>query len=251
MKISIITVVYNNAEHIGDCLKSVTSQLYNDIEYIVIDNESRDGTQDVINLYKDKITRLVSEKDKGHIYAMNKGIEMATGDVVGFLHSDDIYMNENIIGLVADTFKNSSTDSLYGDLVYVKKDNIDKTVRFWRAGSYSPDSIKQGWMPPHPTFFVKREVYKKYGLLDTGFKISMDYEIILRFLYKQKISVLYLPSVLVKMRSGGVSNRSIKNILVKTMEDYRAAKSYGLGVSAVIMKNIGKIPQCFCRTIYI
>lgn len=245
MKVSIITVVYNDAAYIEDCIKSVISQSYKEIEYIVIDNESTDGTRDIIDLHRGRIAKVVSEKDRGHIYAMNKGIGLASGEIIGFLHSDDIYMNEKVIESVADSFKEDPVDSLYGDLVYVKKDNPSRVMRYWRGGKYNPEKIKQGWMPPHPTFFVKREIYERYGMLDTSFKISMDYEIILRFLYKHRISVLYLPSILVRMRGGGVSNRNLKNIAIKTIEDYRAARSYGLGISTVIMKNIGKIPQCF------
>lgn len=247
MKISIITVVYNNAAYIETCLKSVISQIYPDKEYIVIDNSSTDGTSEIINGYKGRISRVISEKDKGHIYAMNKGIRLSGGDVIGFLHSDDFYSHEKVIKMVAEQFEKTHADSVYGDLVYVKKNNPNKIVRYWKGGTFGRDKIRWGWMPPHPTFFIKKTVYEQYGFLDTSFKISMDYEIALRFLYKHNISVSYLPDVLVKMREGGVSNRSVRNILRKTAEDYKACTMCGLGLSTVAMKNVIKIPQFFCR----
>jgi len=245
MTISIITVVYNNAPYIEGCIKSVLSQSYSDIEYIIIDGKSTDGTLDIINRYRNKVDIVISEKDKGHIYAMNKGLKAATGDIVGFLHSDDSYASPNIIAKVEDAFKIRNVDSVYGDLLYMSKENPEKIIRYWKDKQYDVEKIRRGWMPAHPTFFVKKEIYKKYGILDTSFKIAMDYELILRFLYKHKISALHMPEVFVKMRYGGVSNRSIKNIIRKTYEDYRACRMYGLGIGTVLMKNFLKIPQFF------
>ena len=249
MKISIITVVYNNVGHIASCVKSVISQSHYDIEYIVIDGKSTDGTLEVVNRYKEKITKIVSESDKGHIYAMNKGLDLSTGDIVGFLHSDDFYTNEKVIEKVANRFKNTSLDSLYGDLVYVKRNNPEKAIRYWQGGVYNRDKIRRGWMPPHPTFFVRKEIYKKYGYFNTSFKISMDYEIALRFLEKYKISTHYIPEILVKMRAGGVSNKGFRNIILKSLEDYKAYKMCGAtgGFSAIMSKNLIKIPQFFNR----
>ena len=243
MKVSIITVVYNGAPYIEDCIKSVISQSCGDIEYIIIDGKSTDETLEIINRYKDRIDVVVSEKDDGHIYAMNKGLKMATGDIVGFLHSDDFYASPNIIDKVENAFKIRNVDSVYGDLLYVDKENPRKVVRYWKDKQYNIKRIKHGWMPAHPTFFVKREIYKKHGTLDTSFKIAMDYELVLRFFYKYKISALHVPEVFVKMRYGGVSNRSIRNIIRKTCEDYRACRMYGLGIGTVLMKNVFKIPQ--------
>lgn len=249
MKISIITVVYNNAEHIRDCIKSVVGQSYAAIEYIVIDGKSTDGTLEVINQHKEKIAKIISEEDGGYVYAMNKGLKVATGDIVGFLHSDDFYAHERVIEGIVGTFKNTFTDSLYGDLVYVKKDNPNKIVRYWKGGTYNRNRVRCGWMPPHPTFFVKREIYEKHGYFNTDFKIAADYEIILRFLHRCKISIHYMPEVLVMMRAGGVSNKGFRNIILKSLEDYKAYKMCGAtgGFSAIISKNLTKIPQFFNR----
>ena len=249
MKFSIITVVYNCVTCIEHCIRSVTSQSYPGIEYIIIDGKSTDGTLEIIGRHMDRITKVVSEKDQGYVYAMNKGLEMATGDVIGFLHADDFYAHNAVIERVADTFKAKSPDSLYGDLVYVKKDNPDKITRYWESGEYKAEKLMQGWMPPHPTFFVKSEIYEKYGYFNTDFKIAADYEIVLRFLRRDKISTYYLPEVLVKMRAGGVSNRSLSEMARKSFEDYKACKIYGIerSFSAIISKNLAKIPQFFAK----
>ncbi|MGB2705788.1 MAG: glycosyltransferase family 2 protein [Candidatus Omnitrophota bacterium] len=247
MKVSIITVVYNNADYIEDCMKSVVSQSYPDVEYIMIDGKSTDGTLEIISRYRDKIAKVVSEEDVGYVYAMNKGAKMATGDIVGFLHSDDIYTHSKVIEKVAAAFINRSCDSLYGNLLYVKKNNPDRIIRHWKGGDYSANKIRRGWMPPHPTFFVKRAIYEKHGYFNTNFKIAADYELILRFLYKCRISTCYINEVLAKMRWGGKSNKNIRNIAQKSLEDYRALRMYGLGIRTLLMKNIIKLPQFFLR----
>lgn len=243
MRVSIITVVLNNVKYIKDCIESITSQTYGDIEYIIIDGGSQDGTLDVINQYKNKISRTVSGKDNGPYDALNKGLKLATGDVIGFLHSDDFYANNRVIEKVVEVFKNTSADSLYGSLVYVKKDNPKEIIRFWKGEKASLKKIKYGWMPPHPTFFVKKEIYDRYGGLDTDFKISADYELILRLLYQHRVSTYFMPEVMVRMRMGGLSNRRLKYIITKTMEDYKSCRMHGLGISTVIFKNIIKLPQ--------
>ena len=249
MKISIITVVYNNVECIKDCIDSVNKQSYPDIEHIIIDNLSTDGTTELINANKKATTKIVSEKDPGHIYAFNKGVELATGDVVAFLHSDDMYADENVIETVMEVFKEHNPDSVYGDAVYVKKDNTDKVVRYWRAGEGDRAKISNGWMPPHPSLFVKKDIYNHYGVFNTDFKISADYELILRFLYMHRISMHYIHKLCVKMRLGGVSNNSLFNIILKTREDYKACKIYGIeqAARAVLKKNFRKIPQFFVK----
>ena len=248
MKISIITIVRNNVKSVEDCIQSVVSQTYKNKEYIVIDGRSTDGTLETINHYRDEITTIVSEKDYGHIDAMNKGIRLATGDVLGFLHSDDFYASPEVIEKIATTFKEKDTDSVYGDLIYVGRNNPNKIIRYWKSGKFNIEKIKNGWMPPHPSFFVKKKIYEKYGLLNnTDFKISMDYEIILRFLYRYRISIAYLPEAIVKMRWGGVSNRSIGNIVAKTKEDLKACRMYGLGPYTLFKKNMSKVPQFFVQ----
>ena len=246
MKVSIITSVYNNKKTIEDAIKSLLSQDYKDIEYIIVDGASNDGTLNIINRYENRVSKIVSQKDSGIYDGLNRGIELATGDIIGFLHSDDIYANKHIISKVVNTFEKNNTSSIYADLVYVEKNNIHKIVRYWKSGEYSLNKLSAGWMPPHPTFFVKRECYEKYGKFDLSFKISADYDFMLRVLGKYKISTAYLPEVVYKMRVGGESNRSLKNILKKSKEDKKALKNNSIGgVHTLIRKNISKIPQFF------
>jgi glycosyltransferase len=245
-KISIITSVYNNASTIEDAIRSVLSQDYSDIEYIVVDGASSDGTVEIIKKYEGQISKFVSEKDKGIYDGLNKGIALATGDVIGFLHSDDIYADAYIISEVVEAFEKNGTDSIYGDLVYVDKQDTDKIFRYWKSGAYSYNKLTKGWMPPHPTFFVKKACYDKYGDFDLGFGIAADYDFMLRMLGKYKISTAYLPKVLYKMRVGGASNRSLKNIIQKSREDLRAMKKNGVGhIGTLFMKNASKLPQFF------
>ncbi|MBD3797018.1 MAG: glycosyltransferase [Campylobacterales bacterium] len=246
MKISIITSVYNNASTIEDAIRSVLSQDYSDIEYIVVDGASSDGTVEIIKKYEGQISKFVSEKDKGIYDGLNKGIALATGDVIGFLHSDDIYGDAHIISEVVEAFEKNGTDSIYGDLVYVDKQDTDKIFRYWKSGAYSYKKLTQGWMPPHPTFFVKKACYDKYGDFDLSFGIAADYDFMLRLLGKHKITTAYLPKVLYKMRVGGASNRSLKNIIQKSREDLRAMKKNGVGhIGTLLMKNATKLPQFF------
>ena len=244
MKISIITSVYNNASTIEDAIKSVLSQTYTNIEYIVVDGASKDGTTEIIKKYENQISKFVSEKDKGIYDGLNKGVDLATGDVIAFLHSDDIYENENVIADVVKLFESTNTDSIYGDLVYVDKNDTNKIFRYWKSGEYTFKKLCNGWMPPHPTFFVKREFYEKYGKFDLSYGIAADYDFMLRMLGKYKITTAYLPKVLYKMRVGGASNRSIKNIIQKSQEDIKALKNNGIGgLHTIILKNLSKIPQ--------
>jgi len=224
MKISIITVVWNNKETIKDAIESVLSQTYKDIEYIIIDGESTDGTIEIIKSYGNKITKFVSEQDKGLYDAMNKGIKLATGDVVGILNSDDFYINEFVIEKVVKTFKEQKVDSVFADLVFVKPENLDKTVRYYDSSKFNPSKFAYGWMPAHPTFFVKREFYEKYGLFKTDYKIAADYELLIRFLSKYQISYAYLNEIFIKMRLGGASTQNIKSNYILNKEIMRACK---------------------------
>lgn len=246
MKISIITSVYNNEETIAEAIESVLSQTYDNIEYIVVDGASKDGTVDIIQKYADKITTFVSEADKGIYDGLNKGIGLATGDVVGFLHSDDLFEDAFVVEKIAEAFQKSKADSVYGDLTYVSKEDTSKVVRFWKSGVCTLAKLKRGWMPPHPTFYVRREVYEKYGVFDTSFQIAADYDSILRFLGRESIMTHYIPEVLVKMRVGGASNKSFKNLLQKSREDVRAMKKNGVGhLGTLFAKNASKLPQFF------
>jgi len=244
MRVSIITITYNNSHSIAEAINSVISQTYSDIEYIVVDGKSKDNTVDVIRSFGDKIARFISEPDKGIYDALNKGIAMATGDLIGFLHSDDFFPSTDTIQHVVDAFKANDTDSLYGDLQYVNKQHTSKVLRNWRSGNFSLRQLKLGWMPPHPTLYVKRWVYQKYGGFDTSLDISGDYDTMLRFLGKYKISTQYLPEVMVKMRVGGASNKSIKNIIQKSWEDWVAIRNNEFGnLYTLLFKNLRKVPQ--------
>ncbi len=227
MFFSIITVSYNSSSTIEDTLKSVFCQtVSSEVENIVIDGGSTDGTVELIKKYGDKVSKWISERDNGIYDAMNKGIEMATGDVIGFLNSDDAYADPDTLTSVMDTFK-SGCDCCYSDLVYVSQ-NLSKIIRYWKSGKYSDGKFYEGWHPPHPTFFARREIFEKYGVFDASYKIAADYEIMLRFLVRHKISVSYLPEVTVKMRVGGESNRSLKNIIKANAEVKRAWLDNGL-----------------------
>jgi len=246
----VITAVFNGAKTIQDCIKSVSGQIYPNIEHIIIDGGSTDGTLEVIKRYTEKRVNIVSEPDNGIYDALNKGIRQASGEVIGLLYSDDFYAHDRVIEKVADIFMKYNIDSCYGDLQYVDKNNPDKVIRYWKSSQYRHGKFKYGWMPPHSTFFVKKEIYNKYGYFNTNFKIAADYELMLRFLEKHKISTYYTPEVFIKMRIGGTSNRNIKNLIIKSNEDYRAWKVNNLngGFYTILLKNLCKIPQFFKGT---
>ena len=247
MKVSIITIAKNSEKTIEDALRSVADQSYPDIEYIVIDGGSTDGTVDIIDRYRDKIAKVVSEKDGGIFEAFNKGIGMATGDIVGILNSDDMYADSSVIDNVMEKFQSSAVDTVYGDLEYVDTVNTSKVLRYWNAGEYNRSKFKAGWMPPHPTLFVRRSLYKKYGAFNTEMKISSDYELILRFLYKNNASAAYIPKVLVKMRSGGNSDGSWRRRLMANAEDRKAWRMNGLKAPfySSVLKPLRKLGQFF------
>jgi len=224
LKISIITVVWNNAKTIKDAIDSVLGQSYKNIEYIVVDGASTDGTVEIVQSYGDKISKFVSEKDKGLYDAMNKGVELATGDVVGILNSDDFYIDERVIERVVKEFEEKRVDSVFADLVFVKPSNLDRVVRYYDSSHFAPSKFAYGWMPAHPTFFVKREVYEKYGVFKTDYRIAADYELLTRFLSKNKISYSYIKAPIVKMRIGGASTSGIKSNYVLNKEIIRACK---------------------------
>ena len=248
MKISIITSVYNNQETIAEAMDSVLSQTYTDIEYIIIDGGSTDDTVNIIKSYQNRIAVFISEPDKGIYDGLNKGIKLATGDVIGFLHSDDLYENNTVIEQVAQAFMASEIDSVYGDLTYVNKSDPTKVIRYWKSGEFTLKKLRCGWMPPHPTFFVKRAIYQQHGQFDTSFKIAADYDLMLRFLGKYKISTDYIPSVLIKMRVGGESNKSLKNVIRKSKEDLQAMKNNNMGgMVSLIIKNLSKLQQFVCK----
>lgn len=250
MKISIITITYNSAATVEDTIRSVVSQDYPDLEYIIIDGKSKDNTLKIVEKYKDKITKVVSEKDKGLYDALNKGIKHATGDVIGMLHSDDLYANDQVISKVAAAFKkDNSVEGLYADLVFVNRNDTNKVMRVWNSGEYEEDAFVRGWMPPHPTFFVKKECYEKFGGFNTELKLSADYELMLRMIHKNKIKLAYIPEMIVKMRMGGVSNVSFFVKLKANLEDKMAWRLNDMrpGMMTAILKPLRKIKQYFKR----
>jgi len=227
-KISIITVTYNSDQTLEHTIQSVLLQDHPDIEYIIVDGQSTDETLSVIRKYRHKIDHFVSEKDDGLYYALNKGIALATGDIIGILHADDFYIDDHVLSKIATTFEKSGADAVYADLFYVDKDDTEKIVRKWRSGEYKEGKFLWGWMPPHPTFFVKRDIYAKYGAFNTSLRSAADYELMLRFIHKHKIKLAYLPEYIVKMRTGGQSNASIKNRVKANQEDRKAWEMNGL-----------------------
>lgn len=247
MKVSLITTCKNSAATIEDTIKSIASQTYLPIEYIIVDGVSTDGTLDIINKYKTAITKIISEEDKGIYFGINKGINLSTGDIVGNLNSDDFYPNSTVIADVVALFEKTGTDAVYGDLHYVDSRDTNKIIRNWKSGEYSEGLFLKGWMPPHPTFFVKRSVYQKYGLFNTDFTSAADYELMLRFIHKHKIKVAYLPKVLVKMRVGGKSNITIANRIKANMEDRRAWTVNNITPTyfTLLIKPLSKLKQFF------
>ena len=235
MKISIITVVFNSASTIKSAIESVLSQTFKDIEYIIIDGGSKDGTVDIVRSYGNKIARFVSEPDKGIYDAMNKGIALATGDVVGILNSDDFYADERVLQTVMEKMQDPQVDCCYSDLVYVDRGNTEKVVRYWKSCEYKPGLFEQGWMPAHPTFFVRRSVYQKYGSFDLGVDIGTDHELLFRLMFLKKIRSCYIPKVLVKMRLGGASNNSLKNVIRQNLAVIRTLRRGGVAVSPLFL----------------
>ncbi|ROQ22525.1 glycosyltransferase family 2 protein [Gallaecimonas pentaromativorans] len=248
MKISVITATWNSGRTIASTLDSLAAQSYKDVELIVIDGASSDDTVEIIKSRKDIDFVLISEPDNGIYDALNKGILKASGDVVGFLHSDDFFSSPNVLTEIAAEFERSGVDAVYGDLEYVAQNNVEKVIRLWRSGLYSKSKIVNGWMPPHPTFYMRRNKYLELGAFDLRYRIAADYESILRYLWKANVSVAYIPKVLVKMRVGGESNRSFMNIIKKSKEDWQAMKENDLpALRAILGKNLSKISQFFAR----
>lgn len=236
MKISIITVVYNNEKTILDAMQSVLCQSYKNIEYVIIDGESKDNTFNLINEYKDKLGYFVSEKDNGLYDAMNKGIQAATGDVIGILNSDDLYEDSNVISVVMKQFNNDpELDILYGNLVYVKNDDTNKVVRNWKSKGYYNNFFENANVPPHPALFVKNKVYKEAGLFDLQYKLAADYELMLRIFKKHDFKSKYINKLIIKMRLGGATNQSFTNIFNQNKEILKSWKNNGLEAPFYLM----------------
>lgn len=228
MKISLITSTFNSAKTLQATFDSVRAQTYADLEYIVIDGASRDATPDIIRQNSDIITTYVSERDRGIYDALNKGVLLATGEVTGFIHSDDMLAGRDTIATIVRTFQSGDPDAVYGDLDYVDRTDPARIIRKWRSQPFDHRLFYRGWMPAHPTFYLKTKHYHTLGLYDLDFRISADYELMLRMLLKHRLRAAYVPEVLVKMRTGGESNVSLKNRLQANREDVKAWKKNGL-----------------------
>lgn len=246
MKISVITATFNSISTIAHSLDSVREQTYPHVDHVLIDGASTDGTLALLQSRREQFAVLVSERDRGIYHALNKGLDRATGDVVGFLHSDDWYPSPDVLSAVAAPFADPTVDAVYGDLEYVSKNDISHVIRTWRAGEVSRSSLALGWMPPHPTLFVRRRAYQALGGFDTSYSIAADYHSILRMFSHAGFTAVYVPNVLVKMRVGGASNRSLANVIRKSRQDLMALRQTGVGGwGSLLAKNLRKIPQFF------
>lgn len=242
--ISVVTATFNCERTVADCLASIASQSWPHREHIVIDGASCDGTVGILESRRCQLDVLVSERDCGIYDALNKGIERATGEIIGLLHADDIYAKQTALERVASIFEDSEVDAVYGDLEYVQQENVANVVRRWRSGMFDKRKLSWGWMPPHPTLFVRRAWYERIGAFDSSYRIAADYDFILRLFSQNGFRAIYVPEVLMKMRVGGVSNRSISNIVRKTKEDFRALRENQVGgIGALAWKNLSKIGQ--------
>ena len=244
MKVSVITVCYNRKATIEQSIMSVLDQDYPDIEYIVVDGNSSDGTQDIIRSYSNKIAKYISEPDKGMYDAINKGLGLATGDIVGLMHSDDVFYDTSVVTKIVESFKNNpETDAIYGDGIYVTNDDEQKIVRNRIGGNYDYKRLKSGWLPLHPTVYIKKTIIDKYGNYNLNFKIASDTEFLLRYLFKYKISLTYLDTYIVKMRMGGLST-NYKRAFEVLREDYNIYKFHQLsGARAVFQKKMLALMQ--------
>lgn len=245
VKISVVTAVYNAAGTIKDSLDSVGTQSIGGVEHIVIDGGSTDGTLEILRTRA--TLKVVSEADNGLYDAMNKGIAMATGDIIGILNADDVYAHDRVLERVSETIGGRGVQSCYADLVYVDRDDLQKVIRYWTSNTFEPGSFRRGWLPAHPTFFVRREVYDQFGSFDLDYRIQSDFELTLRFLEINRISSYYVPEVWVRMRMGGHTNKSLANIVKGNMESYRACRKHGIrvGPTFFVTKIAQRIPQFF------
>jgi glycosyltransferase involved in cell wall biosynthesis len=245
MKVSIITITFNSSQTIEDTIQSVLSQDYHDVEYIIVDGASKDGTLEIIERYRSSISTIISEPDKGIYDAMNKGVSLATGDVIGILNSDDFYADAAVISDIVRSMQQFKSDACYADLVYVDRNDTTRVIRSWKSGEYRHGHFLRGWMPPHPTFFVKRSLYLKHGVYSLALRSAADYELMLRFIHKHGVSLSYLPRVITKMRTGGQSNVSFKNRWRANREDRLAWKMNGLqpGLLTLLRKPLSKLLQ--------
>ena len=247
MKVSLITVTYNSSLYLEECIHSVLDQQFHNIEHIIIDGGSTDGTLDIIKKYETHIAKWISEKDTGMYNAINKGISMATGDIIGILNSDDMFASNDVIDAIVTCFNEYKLDAVYGDLVYVNKKNTNKVIRLWKGFTYSRFRFNYGWMPAHPTFYIRRELIGDSGGYESHYFTAADYEFMARYLYRYRISARYLPKLFIKMRVGGQSNITIKSRLRANRRDYLAMKKNRIPFPflASLLKPIIKLHQFY------
>ncbi|EBS8661253.1 glycosyltransferase [Salmonella enterica] len=242
-----ITATYNSQDTLKDTLLSVEQQDYPDIEYIIIDGGSSDQTLQLIKKYSTRVKCLISEKDNGIYDALNKGVKLATGDIVGFIHSDDILASPQVISNIVNKFKGNTADIVYGDLLFVDREKPDIIHRFWHSGEFKKSKLRYGWAPPHPAFYIRRELYKKYGCFDLIFKIAADYDQMLRLLLVPYLQIIYVPEVFVKMRLGGESTK-LNNALLSTKEIIAIMRKHNINWQvAILTRKLSKLWQIFSK----
>lgn len=248
MQITVITAVYNSESTVGEAIASVAAQTHPDIEHLIVEGKSKDGSLVAIERAAHDRMVLVSEPDTGIYDALNKGIARATSEVVGFLHSDDFFAHDRVLAQIAAAFEDPDVEAVFSDLDYVSQSDTTRVVRHWATGPFALGRLKWGWMPAHPTLYLRRSVYEKIGSFDTSFRIAADYDFILRYFSQTNKRSVYIPEVLYKMRLGGESNRDLRRIGRKSKEDYRAIRRNGVGGPLTLtMKNLSKLGQFLTR----
>lgn len=249
MKFSIITVCFNSAEHIADTLQSVEAQIGVDLEHWVIDGGSRDATLTIVGEHARPWRHVVSEPDRGIYDAMNKGLRLATGEVVGFLNSDDVFADTGVLSRIGKAMQDDRVDACFGDLVYVGEHDLSRVVRYWKSREHRPGLCARGWMPAHPTFYARRTIYERFGDFDLSLTLQSDFEMALRLLDIARIRTRYLPGIMVRMRMGGASNASLRNVVRGNLEAARACRKHGLpgGFRFIVSKVLSRVPQFLAR----
>lgn len=248
MQVSVVTAVFNRQDTVADAIASLRCQTVAGVDHVIQDGGSTDGTLAVLDRLAHPSMSVASGPDGGIYDALNKGIGRASGEVIGLLHSDDVFAGPDVLARVVAAFADPAVDAVYGDLDYVAQDDLSRVVRAWRSGPFRPALLRRGWMPPHPTVFLRRRVFERHGLYDTRYRIAADYDFILRCFGQPGFRAVHLPEVLVSMRVGGASNRSLRQIALKSREDYRALRRNGIGgAGALFAKNVSKLPQFLGR----
>ena len=248
MKISLITAVYNSEGTVAEAINSVARQTYSNFQHVIVEGRSADGSLAAIERAAHDRMELISEPDKGIYDALNKGIARSNGDIIGFVHSDDLLAHDNVLDRIAGAFADPAVEAVFSDLDYVSATDTSRVIRHWSTGPFHPDRLKRGWMPPHPTLYLKRHVYERFGTFDVNLAIAADYDFILRFFSRAQSSSVYIPEVLYKMRVGGVSNRSFGRVKKKMAEDYRVMRRNQVGgIRTLALKNVSKLGQFVVR----